>query len=167
MALSRHGGTSHMSVRCCERVIAQIGKSKVVYGPSGGVDSSVVAVLLQRARRHDQAREERKTIGALFIDVFEAAAKKIGGAQFLAQGTLHPDVIEKVSLIGGRPGRLHPVRPRQTRSSRFSKPAERGVAAIAGRTSLRSLTKATWSRWVRSAKPPSTTPRRRAARGCQ
>ena len=73
-----------MSVRCCERVIAQIGKSKVVYGPSGGVDSSVVAVLLQRAARHDRAREERKTIGALFIDVFEAEAKKIGGAQFLA-----------------------------------------------------------------------------------
>ena len=70
---------------------------------SSGVDSSVVAVLLQRARRHDRAREERKTIGALFIDVFEAEAKKIGGAQFLAQGTLHPDVIETVSLTGGRP----------------------------------------------------------------
>jgi GMP synthase PP-ATPase subunit len=141
MALSRHGGTSHMSVRCCERVIAQIGKSKVVYGPSGGVDSSVVAVLLQRARRHDRAREERKTIGALFIDVFEAEAKKIGGAQFLAQGTLHPDVIETVSLTGGRPGRLHPVRPRQTRSSRFSTPVVRGIAAIAGRRSFRSLMK--------------------------
>jgi GMP synthase PP-ATPase subunit len=37
------------------------------------------------------SREERKTIGALFIDVFEAEAKKIGGAQFVAQGTLHPD----------------------------------------------------------------------------
>ena len=72
-----------------------------------------VAVPLQRARRHDRRREERKTIGALFIDVFEAEAKKIGGAQFLAQGTLHPDVIETVSLTGGRPGRLHPVRPRQ------------------------------------------------------
>ena len=99
MVLSRHSGTSHMSVRCCDRVIAQIGKSKVVYGPSGGVDSSVVAVPLQRARRHDRAREERKTIGALFID------EKIGGAQFLAQGTLHPDVIETVSLTAaGREG---------------------------------------------------------------
>ena len=68
MALSRHGGTSHMSVRCCERVIAQIGKSKVVYGPSGGVDSNVGAVLLQRARRHDRPLEERKTIGAPFIE---------------------------------------------------------------------------------------------------
>ena len=65
---------------------------------SPGVDSSVVVVLLQRARRHDRPREERKAIGALFIDVFEAEVKKIGGAQFLAQGTLHPDVIETVSL---------------------------------------------------------------------
>jgi hypothetical protein len=64
-----------------------------------------VAVPLQRARRHDRAREERKTIGALFIDVFEADAMKIGGAQFLAQGTLHPDVIETVSLtVSGREG---------------------------------------------------------------
>ena len=55
----------------------------------------------------------------------------------------------------------------QTRSRRFSKPAEGGIAAIAGRTSFNSLTKATWSRWVGSAKPPSTTPRSRAARGCQ
>ena len=105
------------------------------------VDSSVVAVLLQRVRRHDRAREERKTIGALFIDVFEAEAKKIGGAQFLAQGTRHPDVIETVSLTDSRPGRLHPVRPRQTRSSRFSRPTTRGIAAIAGRSSLRSRMK--------------------------
>jgi hypothetical protein len=55
MALSRHGGISHMSVRCCERVIAQI---------------------VQRARRHDRAREERKTIGALFIDIFEARPRR-------------------------------------------------------------------------------------------
>ena len=44
---------------------------------------------------------KRKTIGALFIDVFEAEARKLGGAQFLAQGTLYPDVIESVSSTGG------------------------------------------------------------------
>jgi GMP synthase (glutamine-hydrolysing) len=45
--------------------------------------------------------QKRKTIGALFIDVFEAEGKKLGGAQFLAQGTLYPDVIESVSSTGG------------------------------------------------------------------
>ncbi len=44
---------------------------------------------------------KRKTIGKLFIDVFEEEARKIGGAQFLAQGTLYPDVIESVSFTGG------------------------------------------------------------------
>ncbi len=44
---------------------------------------------------------KRKTIGRLFIDVFEAEARKIGGAEFLAQGTLYPDVIESVSFTGG------------------------------------------------------------------
>jgi GMP synthase (glutamine-hydrolysing) len=44
---------------------------------------------------------KRKTIGKLFIEVFEAEAKKLGGAQFLAQGTLYPDVIESVSFTGG------------------------------------------------------------------
>ena len=44
---------------------------------------------------------KRKIIGATFIDVFEAEAKKIGGADFLAQGTLYPDVIESVSFTGG------------------------------------------------------------------
>jgi GMP synthase (glutamine-hydrolysing) len=45
--------------------------------------------------------EKRKIIGKTFIDVFEAEAKKIGGADFLAQGTLYPDVIESVSFTGG------------------------------------------------------------------
>ncbi|MFK5283128.1 GMP synthase (glutamine-hydrolyzing), partial [Lacticaseibacillus paracasei] len=45
--------------------------------------------------------KKRKIIGGLFIDVFDAEAKKIGGADFLAQGTLYPDVIESVSAIGG------------------------------------------------------------------
>jgi GMP synthase (glutamine-hydrolysing) len=44
---------------------------------------------------------KRKTIGRLFIDVFEEEARKIGGADFLAQGTLYPDVIESVSFTGG------------------------------------------------------------------
>ncbi|MGE3067054.1 MAG: glutamine-hydrolyzing GMP synthase, partial [Hyphomicrobiaceae bacterium] len=45
--------------------------------------------------------QKRKTIGGLFIDVFEEEARKIGGAAFLAQGTLYPDVIESVSFTGG------------------------------------------------------------------
>jgi GMP synthase (glutamine-hydrolysing) len=44
---------------------------------------------------------KRKTIGRLFIDVFDLEAKKLGGAEFLAQGTLYPDVIESVSFTGG------------------------------------------------------------------
>ncbi len=44
---------------------------------------------------------KRKIIGGLFIDVFEEEAKKLGGADFLAQGTLYPDVIESVSFTGG------------------------------------------------------------------
>ncbi len=52
----------------------------------------------------DDPEVKRKTIGKLFIDVFEQEAKKIakgGPAQFLAQGTLYPDVIESVSFTGG------------------------------------------------------------------
>ncbi len=44
---------------------------------------------------------KRKFIGKTFVEVFEAEAKKIGGAKFLAQGTLYPDVIESVSFTGG------------------------------------------------------------------
>ena len=44
---------------------------------------------------------KRKIIGGLFIDVFEEEARRLGGAEFLAQGTLYPDVIESVSFIGG------------------------------------------------------------------
>ncbi|MBL8564941.1 MAG: glutamine-hydrolyzing GMP synthase [Hyphomicrobiaceae bacterium] len=44
---------------------------------------------------------KRKIIGGLFIDVFEEEARKVGGAEFLAQGTLYPDVIESVSFTGG------------------------------------------------------------------
>src|ERR1700726_2375441 len=45
--------------------------------------------------------DKRKAIGRVFIEVFEAEAKKLGGAKFLAQGTLYPDVIESVSFTGG------------------------------------------------------------------
>ncbi len=128
---------------------AQVGSGKVICGLSGGVDSSVAAVLIHEAigdqltcvfvdhglLRRDEARDvvtlfrdhyniplvhvdasdaflgalagvtdpeaKRKAIGRLFIDVFEEEARKIGGAAFLAQGTLYPDVIESVSFSGG------------------------------------------------------------------
>jgi len=132
-----------------EAIRKQVGQGKVICGLSGGVDSSVAAVLIHEAigdqltcifvdhglMRKNEAAEvvamfrehynillvhvdasdlfigalegetdpekKRKTIGRLFIEVFEAEAKKIGGADFLAQGTLYPDVIESVSFTGG------------------------------------------------------------------
>lgn len=131
------------------KIRAQVGKGRVICGLSGGVDSSVVAVLLHQAigeqltcvyvdtglmrsgetkqvvdlfRDHynipliavdagdlfldklagvSDPEKKRKIIGGLFIDVFEAEAGKLGGADFLAQGTLYPDVIESVSFDGG------------------------------------------------------------------
>jgi len=127
----------------------QVGGAKVICGLSGGVDSSVAAVLIHEAigdqlscvyvdtgmmrqgesgqvvslfREHydmnlihvdaeDQfldllggvtdPEKKRKIIGATFIDIFEREAKGVGGAKFLAQGTLYPDVIESVSFDGG------------------------------------------------------------------
>ncbi|MEL6956937.1 MAG: glutamine-hydrolyzing GMP synthase [Pseudomonadota bacterium] len=132
-----------------EKIRAQVGQGRVICGLSGGVDSSVAAVLiheaigeqltcvyvdhgLMRANESEQVvglfrehyniplvhvdaselflgklagatdpERKRKIIGGLFIDVFEEEAKKIGGADFLAQGTLYPDVIESVSALGG------------------------------------------------------------------
>ena len=131
------------------RIRAQVGKGRVICGLSGGVDSSVAAVLIHEAigeqltcvfvdtgllrqaeaeqvvglfRDHyniplvhvDAADEflgglegisdpeaKRKTIGRLFIEVFDREAAKLGGADFLAQGTLYPDVVESVSARGG------------------------------------------------------------------
>jgi len=127
----------------------QVGDEQVICGLSGGVDSSVAAVLIHEAigdqltcvfvdhgllrmgegeevvkmfRDHykmklihaeeqelflgeldgqDDPETKRKIIGKLFIDVFEKHAKSVGGAKFLAQGTLYPDVIESVSFSGG------------------------------------------------------------------
>ena len=129
------------------RIRAQVGTGRVVCGLSGGVDSTVAALLIHRAigdrltcifvdnglMRQDEAsqirkrferlglqvvfadaadlfldrltrivdpEQKRKIIGATFIDVFESEAKKLGNFEFLAQGTLYPDVIESVSVIG-------------------------------------------------------------------
>ena len=131
------------------RIRAQVGSGKVICGLSGGVDSSVAAVLIHEAigeqltcvfvdtglLRANEAEQvvslfrgqynialvhvdassrfldalagvrepeaKRKAIGRVFIEVFDAEAAKIEGADFLAQGTLYPDVIESVSVHGG------------------------------------------------------------------
>ncbi|AQS48183.1 MULTISPECIES: glutamine-hydrolyzing GMP synthase [Thioclava] len=132
-----------------KQIREQVGDSHVICGLSGGVDSSVTAILLHEAigdqltcvfvdhglLRHNEAEEvvtmfrdhyniklihadeselflgelegvtdpevKRKTIGRLFIDVFQKYAGEIENAEFLAQGTLYPDVIESVSFSGG------------------------------------------------------------------
>jgi GMP synthase (glutamine-hydrolysing) len=65
------------------------------------VDVDASESFLKALEGVEDPEQKRKTIGRLFIDVFEAEAKKIGGAEFLAQGTLYPDVIESVSFTGG------------------------------------------------------------------
>ncbi len=65
------------------------------------VHVDAAALFLKELDGVDDPETKRKIIGRLFIEVFEAEAKKIGGAEFLAQGTLYPDVIESVSFSGG------------------------------------------------------------------
>jgi GMP synthase (glutamine-hydrolysing) len=130
-----------------QKIRAQVGQGKVVCALSGGVDSTVAALILHRAvgdrltcifvdngvlRLNEAAQivkrferlqlplvfvdasktflerlkgitdpeQKRKIIGATFIDVFETEAAKLGQVDFLAQGTLYPDVIESVSIVG-------------------------------------------------------------------
>lgn len=125
----------------------QLGNDKVILGLSGGVDSSVAAVLLNRAigknltcifvdhgllRKNEfedvlreyeclglnvigvdasekffcelagvtEPEKKRKIIGKGFIDVFEAEARKIQDARWLAQGTIYPDRIESLNITG-------------------------------------------------------------------
>ncbi|MGC2414555.1 MAG: glutamine-hydrolyzing GMP synthase [Stellaceae bacterium] len=59
------------------------------------------SLFLDKLAHVTDPEEKRKAIGATFIDVFDEEAKKIGGVEFLAQGTLYPDVIESVSATGG------------------------------------------------------------------
>jgi GMP synthase (glutamine-hydrolysing) len=65
------------------------------------VQCDASALFLGALERVADPEQKRKTIGRLFIDVFEEEARKLGGAEWLAQGTLYPDVIESVSFAGG------------------------------------------------------------------
>src|SRR6185295_15269065 len=62
------------------------------------VDAS--ALFLTRLAGVTDPEQKRKVIGATFIEVFEEEATKLGNVDFLAQGTLYPDVIESVSIVG-------------------------------------------------------------------
>ena len=57
-------------------------------------------MFLERLLGVTDPEDKRKIIGKTFIDVFEQEANRLGGADFLAQGTLYPDVIESVSFKG-------------------------------------------------------------------
>ncbi len=70
------------------------------------VHRNVEDLFLSNLAKVTDPEEKRKIITKLFIDVFEEKAIKVGGAYFLAQGTLYPDVIEPVSFAGGPSGTI-------------------------------------------------------------
>jgi len=65
------------------------------------IHRDAAALFLAKLSGVTDPEEKRKAIGATFIDVFDEEAQRIGGVEFLAQGTLYPDVIESVSATGG------------------------------------------------------------------
>jgi GMP synthase (glutamine-hydrolysing) len=64
------------------------------------VVSDAAEFFLERLAGVEDPEDKRKTIGRTFVEVFEEGARRLGGADFLAQGTLYPDVIESVSFKG-------------------------------------------------------------------
>jgi GMP synthase (glutamine-hydrolysing) len=65
------------------------------------IEEDASALFLAKLKGVTDPEEKRRIVGFAFVDVFEAAAKRAGGADFLAQGTLYPDVIESTSALGG------------------------------------------------------------------
>jgi len=76
-------------------------QANIVYVSSISIAEVMIKASIGKLEGEPDPETKRKIIGATFIDVFEEEANNIGGADFLAQGTLYPDVIESVSFTGG------------------------------------------------------------------